>query len=51
MSGGTGPLWLVIEDIMELHTLMIARFGGREGVRDIRLVVLFPDLNRTRASS
>lgn len=38
MSGGTGPLWLVIEDIMELHTLMIARFGGKEGVRDIRLV-------------
>ncbi|WP_106640234.1 type II toxin-antitoxin system death-on-curing family toxin [Allosphingosinicella vermicomposti] len=38
MSRGVEPLWLVIEDILDLHALMIARFGGKGGVRDIRLV-------------
>ena len=31
-------LFLTVEEILELHTIAVDRFGGQHGVRDLRLV-------------
>jgi death-on-curing protein len=30
----TEPVWLTIEDVLALHTMQLATFGGPEGIRD-----------------
>lgn len=34
----SGPIYLTVEEVLVLHSLLLARYGGESGVRDLGLL-------------